>query len=62
MTGRSDASVLDILAAAYAAGGDFGNAVSTAEAAIGLASGDAARAPMRARLQQYRQKQAFRVP
>jgi tetratricopeptide (TPR) repeat protein len=61
LTARGDASVLDVLAAAYAAAGDFGNAVTTAEAALRLAP-EGARAPIQVRLQQYRLKQVFRAP
>ena len=56
LTGRRDAQVLDVLAAAYAAAGRFAEASSTAEAAETLAAGSAPdlAAQIRARLDLYR--------
>jgi tetratricopeptide (TPR) repeat protein len=62
LTARRDPVALDALAAAYAAAGDFGRAVTTAEAALRLTvSGEASRA-LRARLSLYREGKAFRLP
>jgi tetratricopeptide (TPR) repeat protein len=63
VTGNADPSALDALAAACAATGDFGRAVTTAERASATASklGNAALAEqIRARLRLYRQRQAYR--
>jgi Flp pilus assembly protein TadD len=56
LSGRRDAQVLDVLAAAYAAAGRFAEASSTAEAAETLAAGSAPdlAAQIRARLDLYR--------
>jgi tetratricopeptide (TPR) repeat protein len=64
LAGDGQPVLLDTLAAAYAASGDFGRAVTTAERAVGLA---AQRAPglaaeMSARLALYRKGRAFREP
>jgi tetratricopeptide (TPR) repeat protein len=66
LTGRRDASVLDILAAAYASAGQFDRATQTAQAALGLATattstGSTALADqIRARLALYAQRKPFR--
>ena len=56
LTGRKDARILDVLAAAYAASGRFAEAIRTAETAEALASGSAPdlAAQIRARLNLYR--------
>jgi tetratricopeptide (TPR) repeat protein/mono/diheme cytochrome c family protein len=60
LTGRSDAAVLDILAAAYAEAGDFSRAIATAETALTLPTASASlAAPIRARLVLYRQRLPF---
>jgi tetratricopeptide (TPR) repeat protein len=59
VTERHDASVLDLLAAAYAAAGDFDRAVTTAQAALDLTPPDSAAATMRARLDRYKQRQPY---
>lgn len=59
VTGRRDPAVLDVLAAAYAAGGDFGRATTTAEAALKLAGSGPGAEAIRVRLDLYRQGRAF---
>jgi hypothetical protein len=58
LSGRRDAYILDVLAAAYAAAGRFTDASRTAEAAEALASGSAPdlAAQIRAHLSLYRAK------
>ncbi|MHC4414094.1 MAG: fused MFS/spermidine synthase [Planctomycetota bacterium] len=63
LTQNRDASVLDTLAAAYAAAGEFEKAVSTAQRAVALASAarvDALVIQIRKRLELYRQQKPFR--
>lgn len=60
LTGRSDAGALDVLAAAYAAGGDFDRAVDTAEQAQRLAGKGPLADAVAARLARYRMRQPFR--
>jgi tetratricopeptide (TPR) repeat protein len=64
LTGRRDPVVLDALAAAYAAAGDWDAAVATAEAAIALASGrsGALAEDIAKRLALYRGRQPYREP
>ena len=59
LTGRRDAAVLDVLAAAYAADGDFERATATAEAALALAAPGTGADVIRVRLDLYRQRRAF---
>ncbi len=59
LTGRQDASVLDVLAASYASAGDFDRAVAIAEAALQLAGKGSGAEALRVRLDLYRQRQAF---
>jgi tetratricopeptide (TPR) repeat protein len=64
LTGYRNPAILDTLAAAYAAEGEFARAVSTAEAALGLASdsGDEAlESEIRLRLELYRRGRPFRT-
>lgn len=61
LTERRDPAVLDILAAAYAATGDFERAGATAEAALALTPADGA-ASIRERLALYRQNRPYRLP
>jgi tetratricopeptide (TPR) repeat protein len=60
LTARRDPLVLDVLAAAEAAAGDFDGAVSTAQAALDLANGPLA-AAIQERLESYRQRQPVSV-
>ena len=65
MTGNRDPLILDFLAAAYAAAGRFEEAVTTAQAAIGLAAaaGDERLADkVRQRLLGYQQGRPYREP
>jgi tetratricopeptide (TPR) repeat protein len=62
LTQRRDPIALDVLAAAYAAGGDFDRAVATLEAAIALAESAPNIAAMRDRLRLYRQHRPFHIP
>ena len=59
LTSRQDASTLDVLAAAYAAAGDFERAISVAGEALGLNPPPALAAGIRAREQLYRQRTAY---
>lgn len=59
LTGKRDPAVMDVLAAAYAAGGDFGRATTMAEAALKLAGSGPAAEAIRVRLDLYRQGRAF---
>ncbi len=63
LSGRRDAQVLDVLAAAYAAAGRFGEATRTAEAAVALAAESAPdlAAQIRERLSVYRAGQPLVV-
>ena len=61
LTQRRDGGVLDILAAAYAAAGDFPRAIAAAESALSLVDASAA-APIRERLGLYRANRPFRTP
>ena len=63
LTGRKDPSVLDILAAAYAAAGQFDRAIDAAQAAVSLATASqspAAVDQIRARLALYQQHVPYR--
>jgi tetratricopeptide (TPR) repeat protein len=62
LTSRHDASALDVLAAAYAAAGQFDRAVATAEAALGLNPDAALAAAIRGRQQLYRRHEAYLSP
>jgi tetratricopeptide (TPR) repeat protein len=65
LTGRQDASVLDALAAGYAASGAFDRAVTTARAAMAAARAaglSSLEAEIRTRITLYEQKQALVVP
>ena len=59
LTGRRDPAVLDVLAAAYAAGGDFARATATAESALKLAGAGPGADAIRVRLDLYRQGRLF---
>jgi spermidine synthase len=65
LTRRRDLAALDALAAAYAAAGRFGEAVTTAQAAVDLAvaagQGDIA-AQFKERLALYQRHEVYRVP
>jgi tetratricopeptide (TPR) repeat protein len=60
LTGRRDPLVLDVLAAAHAAAGDFDRAAATAQAALDLATGPLATG-IRERLDAYRRRQPVLV-
>ena len=65
LTGRGDVAALDALAAAYAAAGRFGDAVSTARAGVEVATAAGAvelAARFRERLELYQQGRALRMP
>lgn len=65
LTGLSDASYLDVLAAAYASAGDFRRAVAAAERAVELSRGETrpeAQRAYEARLALYRQGRTYVVP
>jgi tetratricopeptide (TPR) repeat protein len=60
LTARTDAAALDVLAAAYAATGEFDRAVDAGEAALRLGPPNAA--AIRDRVDLYRAKQPYRSP
>ena len=62
LSDRRDPRVLDLLAAAYAASGDFDRAVATAQAALDLKPPDPIAAGIRDRQQLYRQQKALVAP
>ena len=59
LTSRQDASTLDVLAAAYAAAGDFARAVAVADEALAFNPPAALAAGIRAREDLYRQRRAY---
>ena len=59
LTGRQDASALDILAAAYAAAGQFDRAVAASQAALGMKPDAALAAAILRRQELYRQHKAY---
>ena len=61
LTGRRDGPVLDVLAAAYAAAGDYDRAVTTAEAALAQSKPGPAADAVRLRLDLYRRGVPFRT-
>ena len=62
LTGRRDASALDVLAAAYAASGQFDRAVEACELALSMRPDAALAAAIRAREDLYRQRRPYRSP
>jgi len=60
LTERRDPAVLDALGAAYAASGQFAEAIAAAEAALALASSDAD--AIRERRDSYRRSRPYRFP
>jgi tetratricopeptide (TPR) repeat protein len=62
LTQRRDASVLDILAAAYAAAGQFDRAVGASQAALDLKPAELLAAAIRRRQALYMQRQAYVGP
>ena len=62
LTGRKDASALDILAAAHAAANQFDRAIAASQEALGLNPSDALAAAIRQRQERYRQHQAYVLP
>ena len=62
LTERREADFLDILAAAYAAAGDFDRAVATADSALQLGPPPIGAAAIRARQELYKQGKAYRRP
>ena len=60
VTGRQDAEVLDVLAAAYAAAGQFDRAVSTTQEALRLGPDGPLTAAIQEREQVYRRHQPYR--
>jgi tetratricopeptide (TPR) repeat protein len=61
LSSQDDPTVLDVLAAAYAAGGDFERAIAAAQRALALAPPSEAESVGR-RLQLYQQRRPFRIP
>ena len=59
LTGRTDASALDVLAAAYAAAGQFDRAVALSDAALALKPDDSLAAAIRRRQALYRQHRTY---
>ena len=59
LTRRTDASALDILAAAYASAGEFDRAVAITQEALGLKPDDALAAAIRQRQELYRQRKGY---
>jgi tetratricopeptide (TPR) repeat protein len=59
LTRRRDANVLDVLAAAQAAAGQFGRAVASCDEALALMPGGAPAAAVRERQTLYRQRRAY---
>ena len=62
LTGRQDASAMDVLAAAYAEAGQFDRAIAASEVALTLKPDAALEAAIRGRLELYRQHQPYRSP
>jgi tetratricopeptide (TPR) repeat protein len=62
LTGRRDPAALDVLAAAYAATGNFERAVATADLALQLGPPPLGRAAIRARQELYKQGKPYRRP
>ena len=62
LTGHRDPAALDVLAAAYAAAGNYDRAVATAEAALQLAPPALGAAAIRARQQLYKEGRPYRRP
>jgi tetratricopeptide (TPR) repeat protein len=62
LTGRHDASALDVLAAAYAEAGKFDRAIATCQMALTMKPDSALAAAIRRRLALYRRHQAYRSP
>ena len=60
LTGRRDASAMDVLAAAYAAAGQFDRAIDASEAALELKPDPALASAIRGRLELYRQRKPYR--
>src|SRR5262249_59253811 len=59
LTGRQDASALDVLAAAYAEAGQFDRATATCELALAVKPDAALAAAIRGRLALYRRHQPY---
>jgi tetratricopeptide (TPR) repeat protein len=62
LTERRDPAILDVLAAAYAAAGDFDRAIAVSESALRLGPPPVGAAAIRARQALYRRKQPYRRP
>ena len=62
LTGRRDARALDVLAAAYAAAGDFQRAQDVAATALRLLPAEPLAAEIRQRLDLYRQRRRYIAP
>jgi len=62
LTGRRDPAALDVLAAAYAAAGDFDRAIATADTALQLGPPPLGAAAIRARRELYKQGRPYRRP
>lgn len=62
LTGRSDAATLDVLAAAYAAAGQFDRAIAASQAALALNPENPLAAAIRQRQEQYRQRKPYVLP
>lgn len=62
LTGRRDAPALDVLAAAYAAAGQFDRAIAASQAAIALTTDEALAAAIRQRQELYGEHRAYVLP
>ncbi len=62
LTGRKDASVLDVLAAAYAAANQFDRAITASQEALALNPSEALAAAIRQRQEGYRKRRPYVLP
>jgi len=62
LTGRQDASAMDVLAAAYAEAGEFDRAIATCQTALTMKPDSALAAAIRRREDVYRQRRPYRSP
>ena len=62
LTGRKDASVLDVLASAYAAANQFDRAIAASQEALALNPPEPLAAAIRQRQEKYRQHRAYVLP
>jgi tetratricopeptide (TPR) repeat protein len=62
LTGRTDPGGLDVLAAAYAAAGQFDRAIATAQAALAMKPAESLARAIEQRLAQYQQRKPWTTP